>query len=233
MHFSLRSLDPVYFILVHSRALFTHTHIAMCLSTSSGHSCISSRFHLVSFGWLLFIYWTENEIFLNCSHLCCCCCRRRRFFRRWLSDGSMCTGCDNVQVSEHWNTFQNEAHILSWTVGNQVTVAHDTENLFREPWRGGGGSVFCECVSARKKCSVFRRQFEALWSAPIETFGSIYIMNLSVESPPPPSEVASIHSKCNKRMRLRFWWAFQICSDCSHRNCPYFISDRVAEVDSV
>lgn len=26
MHFYLRSLDPVYFILVHSRALFTHTH---------------------------------------------------------------------------------------------------------------------------------------------------------------------------------------------------------------
>lgn len=95
-------------------------------------------------------------------------------------------------------------------------------------WR----QCFCECVSARKKCSVFRRQFEALWSAPIETFGSIYIMNLSVESPP-PSEVASIHSKCNKRMRLRFSWAFQICSDCSHRNCPYFISDRVAEVDFV
>lgn len=217
LHFSL---DPVYFML------------AISLSISSGHSCFFSRFYLVSFGWLLFIYWTENEIFVNCSHL------ENVFIFVvvavavvfFTGDFRMALCVRDATMFKYLSikiTFQNEAHILSWTVGNHVTVAHDTEICFVN--HGVAAAVFfCECVSAR---SVFRRQFEALWSAPIEVFGSIYIMSLSVESQ--PSEVASIHSKCNKRMRLRFWWAFQICSRCSHRNCPYFISDRVAEVDFV
>lgn len=67
--------------------------------------------------------------------------------------------------------FPNEEHILSWTVGDKVTVAHDTENLFCEPWRDSGQAAFLwMCERASKKWSVFRRQ-----CASIETFGSIYM----------------------------------------------------------